>query len=431
MPLDFWKLHTIFEASNVDGLPHNPYIKHRASNHRATGGDPMKVVMVITRGDDLGGAQMHVASLADGLLRAGHQVHVITGIAGMWAGTMYEAGVSIEIEEGMLREINPLRDFEAVRRLSRRFKSLQPDLVCAHSSKAGMLARAAAKLAGVPCIFTAHGWAFTEGIPQPKKAIFKTLERAMAPLATKIVCVSDYDREIAIRAGIKPARLVTIHNGVPDIDESLRARPRNGDPVRVTMVARFAEQKDQDLLIRAASDLPQIELSFVGDGPRLASAKALARSLDMESRVRFYGVQRQVAKILAESQIFVLASNFEGFPLSTLEAMRAGLPVIVSNVGGAGEAIVDGESGFLVSRGDVEILRERLALLLDKPDRRELMGNAARRRYETEFSAGTMVHRTLNLYDEAIHGGRPERTEQPRTVPPRTAVVRTSPERVP
>jgi glycosyltransferase involved in cell wall biosynthesis len=386
--------------------------------------------MVITRGDELGGAQMHVSSLADGLLRAGHQVHVITGVAGVWAGVMYEAGVSIEIENGMLREVNPLKDIAVVRRLSCRLKTLQPDLVCAHSSKAGMLARAAAKLAGIPCIFTAHGWAFTDGIPQPKKSIFRALEFLTAPLATKIVCVSDFDRNIAMRAGIKPSRLVTIHNGVPDIDDSLRARPDSSDLVRVTMVARFADQKDQDLLIRAASDLPWIELDFVGDGPRLASAKALARALGMESRVRFYGAQRQVAKILSDSHIFVLTSNFEGFPLSTLEAMRAGLPVIVSNVGGAGEAIVDGESGFLVPRGDLECLRERLQLLVDKPDRRLLMGNAARRRYEAEFSAETMVRRTLSLYEEAIHGGRPGRTEQPRTAPPRTAVVRSVPERV-
>jgi hypothetical protein len=169
--------------------------------------------MVITRGDDLGGAQMHISALADGLLGAGHQVHVITGVAGLWAGMMYEAGVPIQIEEGMLREINPLKDIEVVRRLSRRLKALQPDLVCAHSSKAGMLARAAAKLAGIPCIFTAHGWAFTDGIPQPKKSIFRALEFLTAPLATKIVCVSDFDRNIAMRAGIKPSRLVTIHNG--------------------------------------------------------------------------------------------------------------------------------------------------------------------------------------------------------------------------
>ena len=392
----------------------------------------MKIAMVITRGDDLGGAQMHVAALSKGLPQAGHHVHIIAGIGGTWSDMMSESGITVDICEGMLREISPLKDFAAARTLSAKLKALAPDLVCAHSSKAGMLARIASKMAGIPCIFTAHGWAFTDGIAQPKKTIYRALEVMTAPLASKIVCVSGYDRGIGERGGISTKRMVTIENGVPDVDTSLRATPEIGNPIRVTMVARFAEPKDQQLLIRSVQDIPQIHLDLVGDGPKLDAAKSLVHSLSMSDRVRFLGVRQDVAQILANSHIFVLMSNFEGFPLSTLEAMRAGLPVVVSNVGGAGESVVDGESGFLIPKGDVETLRERLLLLSEKPERRQLMGNAARRRYEAEFSAETMVRRTLNLYDEVLQGRKPRRSEVPRPAPPpRSAVIRTTPERAP
>ena len=392
----------------------------------------MKIVMVITRGDDLGGAQMHVKSLCEGLLAAGHQVQVIAGIGGTWADAMIDQGIPVSICAGMPREIDPRQDLAAIRRLNGMFRSLSPDLICAHSSKAGLLARIAAKISGIPCVFTAHGWAFTEGIAQPKKAVFKALERITAPLAAKVICVSDFDRKIALRAGFKASRLVTIHNGVPDIEPGLRATPSSDGPVRVVMVARFADQKDQELLITAVNDLPQIHLDFVGDGPKLGAAKRLVNSFNMGQRVRFHGVKRDVAEILSHAHIFALTTNFEGFPLSTLEGMRAGLPIVVSDVGGAAEAIVSGESGFVVPRGDVATLRDRLILLAEKPERRELMGTAARRRYEAEFSSERMLTRTIDLYQQVRTRDRPQRSRRGSSaLPARTAVIRTSPERTP
>ncbi|MEJ7839577.1 MAG: glycosyltransferase family 4 protein, partial [Thermomicrobiales bacterium] len=323
----------------------------------------------------------------------------------------------------------PLRDFGVARRLAAQLKALSPDLVCAHSSKAGMLARIASKMAGIPCVFTAHGWAFTDGIPQPKKSIFRALEVMTAPLVSRIICVSSYDRGIAERAGISSKRMVTIENGVPDVDLSLRAAPKQDGPIRIAMVARFAEPKDQQLLITAVQDLDHIELDFVGDGPNLEAAQTLVAKLGMTSRVRFLGSRKDVPEILANSHIFVLMSKFEGFPLSTLEAMRAGLPVLVSDVGGAGESIVDGESGFLIPAGNAATLRERILLLTEKPERRELMGNAARRRYESAFSADTMVRRTLNLYDDVVNGRRSTRPKYAQRSG--GTVIRTTAERVP
>src|SRR4029078_11217457 len=127
----------------------------------------------------------------------------------------------------------------------------QPDLITTHSSKDGVVGRVAARRAGVPAMFTAHGWAFTGGGSQPKRTIYRLIERAMERFADRIVCVSDYDRQLAIDAGMSPAKVVTIHNALNHIGPSLCARPDEGSPLHLVKIARFAEPKDHETLFRA------------------------------------------------------------------------------------------------------------------------------------------------------------------------------------
>jgi glycosyltransferase involved in cell wall biosynthesis len=366
----------------------------------------MRVMYVITRGDDIGGAQMMVRDLAIGTRDRGHEVRVVTGIGGPLTQQLAGHGIESRICPGMLRDIDPRQDVRAVRAMTDLIREFQPDLVTTHSSKAGVVGRLAARRAGVPAMFTAHGWAFTGGVPQPKRTIYRLIERAMERFADRIVCVSDYDRQLAINAGMSPAKVVTIHNALNDIDPSLRARPDEGTPVRLVKIARFAEPKDHETLFRALTTLPDLEADLVGDGPGLDDARRLAEQLELGPRIHFLGQRTDVEQILARSNIFVLSSRWEGFPRSTLEAMRAGLPVVVSDVGGAGEAITDGVTGFLVAAGDREQLAERIRDLVRSPQLRREMGEAGRARYEREFTFDTMLDRTLALQAEIItrHG---------------------------
>jgi glycosyltransferase involved in cell wall biosynthesis len=109
-----------------------------------------------------------------------------------------------------------------------------------------------------------------------------------------------------------------------------------------------------------------------------------------------------VDRLLAKAQISVLASNWEGFPLSILEAMRAGLPIVASNVGGVAEAVEENQTGYVVARGDVESFRERIADLLDAPALRSRLGAAGRRRYEEHFTLGRLVENTLAVYGDVL-----------------------------
>jgi glycosyltransferase involved in cell wall biosynthesis len=281
-------------------------------------------------------------------------------------------------------------------------KNFQPDIVAIHSSKAGILGRLACKLNAVPCIFTAHGWAFTEGVTQPSRTIYQFLERLLEPLANQIICVSAYDRSIGLAVGMNVQRLIAIHNGMPDVPDSLRANAGGGSPVRIAMIARFAAQKDYRTLLQACQPITNIQLDLVGDGPQLDEMKYLASNLGMNNRVNFLGFRKDISEILAQAHIFTLISNWEGFPITTLEAMRAGLPIVVSDVGGSAEAVTEGETGYCIPRGDVMTLRSRLSELVTDFDLRLKMGRAARQRYESEFTVGNMYQQTLAIYEKVI-----------------------------
>lgn len=363
----------------------------------------MRLIYAITRGDVIGGAQLHVRDLAIESRRAGHEVLVVCGNSGDLTEQLTAEGVEFRLCPGLLRAIHPIKDIAATRHMIQIIREYRPELVSAHSSKAGVVCRLAAWRAGVPAVFTAHGFAFTVGVPQPSRAIYTVIERIMERFADRIICVSEFDRQIGIAAGMSADRLVTIHNGMIDIPLELRAHPEAGEPVRIVMTARFDRQKDHDTLFRAVATIPGIHVDLIGSGPGMDESRALARQLGLEDRIHFLGQRNDVAQILARSHVFVLSSHWEGFPRSTLEAMRAGLPVVVSDVGGSAEAITEGVTGFTVRPRDREELASRMRDLARDPQRRKAMGEAGRARYEREFDFRIMMERTLALQQDVIN----------------------------
>jgi glycosyltransferase involved in cell wall biosynthesis len=366
--------------------------------------DVLKIAYIVTRADPIGGAQVHVRDLASALLNHGHQPIVVTSGSGAYTEGLLAAGVPTITLGTLGVAINPLRDLRAFQEVRSLLKRLRPDLVSTHSSKAGILGRLAARSLGIPVIFTAHGWAFTSGIPRRQAFVYGWIERLAAPLASKIITVSEFDRQLALARGVVSSdKVVTIHNGMPDVGPELRADPSRS-PVRLAMVARFEPQKDHTTLFHALAGLMHEAwcLDLIGDGPLLPEAKELTRQLGLADRIQFWGQRMDVAAHLAESQVALLISNWEGFPRSILEAMRAGLPVISSAVGGTAESVREGETGFTIRRGDVEGLRQRLQQLLGDPDLRARMGRCGRQRYEQHFTLSHTVEKTLAIYREIV-----------------------------
>lgn len=367
----------------------------------------MKIAYIVTRAEPIGGAQVHVRDLASALLDRGHLPLVMTSEGDAYTDALRAAGIQTFSLGSLAAPINPLRDLRALHEIRALLKTFQPDLVSTHSSKAGVLGRVAARTLGIPVIFTAHGWAFTPGVPSREAAIYRCIERLAAPLASRIITVSDFDRQLALARGIAPGeKVVTIHNGMPDVSPELRGDPSRS-PVRLAMVARFEPQKDHATLFQALAGLrdQSWRLDLIGDGPLLEEARELNRRLRLDDRTQFWGQRMDVAARLAEVQVALLITNWEGFPRSILEAMRAGLPVVSSAVGGISESVRDGETGFTVAQGDVEGLRQRLKQLLEDPGLRVRMGRNGRQLYERNFTLTHTVEKTLTIYNEVTRGG--------------------------
>ncbi|MBA3445963.1 MAG: glycosyltransferase family 4 protein [Gemmatimonadales bacterium] len=367
----------------------------------------MRIAYVVTRSEPIGGAQVHVRDLATAVLARGHQPLVLTGGSGPYVESLRARGVQTFTLASLAVPISPLRDLRALQEIRDLLKTLRPDLISTHSSKAGILGRLAGRTLKVPVIFTAHGWAFTPGVPSREAMVYRWIERLAAPLASRIITVSEFDRQLALARGIAPGdRVVTIHNGMPDIDPELRADPSRS-PVRLAMVARFERQKDHMTLFHALTGLMHDpwQLDLIGDGPLLPEAKALSQRLGLLDRIQFWGQRMDVDARLSQVQVALLITNWEGFPRSILEAMRAGLPVVASAVGGIAESVRNGETGFTVPQGDVEALRLRLKQLLDDCQLRVSMGRKARELYERAFTLGHTVDRTLAVYKEVAGVG--------------------------
>ncbi len=367
--------------------------------------DSLKISYLITRSDTVGGAHVHVLDLAAKAQSEGHQVEVLVGGDGPYAELLRAKGLKVIKLRYLVRPIRPHLDMLAVLECLRALKRFGPDIVHAHSTKAGLVGRVAARLAGLPVVFTAHGWAFTEGIDEQSRRLAVFLERLAARLSDAIICVSEYDRQLALHFGVGSESLIRrIHNGVPEVEPMLRSCGSKANAVRIVCVARLDAPKDHALLLEALTMVNNVpwELELIGDGSLTDKVQQISRVLGVADRVLFSGLCKDVAARLAQADVFVLVSEWEGLPLSILEAMRASLPVVASNVGGVIEAVNDGLTGFLVPKGDKAVLADRLARLLGDVALRWQMGRAGRMVYEREFGFETMYQRTQQVYRDVI-----------------------------
>jgi glycosyltransferase involved in cell wall biosynthesis len=348
------------------------------------------------------GVPAHVLDLVEGLDRERYEITVACPPeSSLWSRLRTRPDVRLH-PMGRARRPSPVDAFEFARL---RRLVLAADLVHGHSSKAGFLVRLAAKSAGrrSRCVFTPHGWSFwaADGL---EARLYLALERRAARWCRTIVGVSAHERDAGLASGVgKPGQYRVIPNGV-DVDRFHgERRPVAG---RIVMLGRLAPPKRPELVVRALARVrerrPDAELWLVGDGPLRGEVEALAGSLGLAGAVHVTGRRDDVPQVLADAYCAVLASDYEGMPLSVLEAMAAGLPVVATSFGGLDEVIDDGETGFVVERGSVEALAAALGRLLADPALSGRIGAAGRRRAEERFSVRRMVAETAALYDEVL-----------------------------
>lgn len=311
-------------------------------------------------------------------------------------------------------KIDPLSDARVARRLGQLIRAEQFDLIHAHASKPGFLARVAAAGTGVPVIYSPHCFAFHGGAGRLKASLIASVEREAARFLTaKIITVSDGERELALtyRVG-RPEQLTTIHSGLdlapfdqPFDRAALRATlDVPADAPLIGTIGRFNPQKAPLDFIRAAAHVhaqrPDAHFVWIGTGPQEADARAAVAELGLAGVFHFAGQRRDIPACVRSLDIFVLSSRWEGFPLTVLEAMAGGVSVVATRVMGTPEAVQDGETGLLVAAGAPEELANALLSLLGDPARAQRFGARGRQRVEQQFTRERMLTQLAQVYQD-------------------------------
>lgn len=363
-----------------------------------------RLLFVVTLAE-VGGAQTYVRQLLPAA-REAFDVTVAAHGEGPLRDGAAELGVPFVPLRHVRRALSPVHDPLGLLELVRLFRRLRPDVVHLNSSKAGILGRVAARLAGVPvCVFTAHGWAFNAAGGTSAR-VYRAADRVVAGLADCIVCVCEADRRAGIAAGTcSEERSVVIRNAIEPGAAPSRDEP-GGPPVEIVSVGRLAEQKDYATLVSALALLPagSARLRVLGEGPLRPALEAQVAELRLGEAVDLHGEVADVRPHLERAEVFALTSRWEGLPISVLEAMAAALPVVASRIDGLPEAVADGETGLLVPPQDPEAAAAALERLVADAGLRRRLGSAGRRRVEELFSLPGWQDAHLALYRRLLDG---------------------------
>lgn len=348
--------------------------------------------------------------LVDGMSLAGWKVTSVCS-DGPAIASVRQRGYSVETLP-IPRSLNPLRYPLPIWQLYKLFRRERFDIVHTHTPVAALLARIAARLAGIPLVvYTAHGFYFHDEMPRWKRRIFVTVEKLGGSLTDLLFTQSAEDALAAVREGIMPAEhVLAIGNGVDaarfdpsmlpsreEIRSSLGIPP---DAFVVGMVGRLVAEKGVSEYLRAALLLAARypNVFFLLTGERLASdhADPVDAALDsaqaaLGSRLKLTGMRSDIPALMRAMDVFCLPSYREGMPRTIIEAMMSGLPVVATNIRGSREEVVEGETGLLVKTRDADALAHALASLVDDPAKMQRMGAAGRARALTCYDESSVV----------------------------------------
>jgi glycosyltransferase involved in cell wall biosynthesis len=359
-----------------------------------------------------GGVGRHIRDLANGLAQRDWEVILCAPepLSGLEQPTTY-------VQLDLRRAISPRGDLAAAARLAGIVRELRPDVVHAHSSKAGAVARLArAGHPRVPLVYTPHGYAFAGYFSRRgERAAYRGVERLLAPLASRVLCVCEAEAALARSVG-RSDRVRVVHNGID-------VAPAGAGERRVVELARRGPVIGALTLLRPGKGLetlidatpavlarhPDAQVVIVGDGPELEHLRTRARLRAVAGAVHFVGHCERPLQALAAMDTFVHPSWAESFPYVILEAMTLGKPIVASDVGGIGEAIEHGVEGLLVAPRAAQPLGEALCAMLADRERATRMGERALRRVSTQFTLAAMIDHLARVYDELL---RPPRALQ-------------------
>ena len=379
---------------------------------------PVRVLHIITR-LIVGGAQENTLLSVEGLDGLPeYEVTLATGVDDGPEGDLLERArrtTRLVVVPELGRSINPLSDIAAFYKLFRLIRKGRYHIVHTHSSKAGVLGRLAAKLAGTPIIVhTLHSLVFHDYQPWAVNRLWWVVKKLCAPMTDHFISVSSIISQKAIAAGIgPPEKFTTIYSGM-ELDWFLDS---NVDPAAVRRefgipedapvvgkIARLFSLKGHDQLLDAAPEVvrrhPDVRFFLIGDGLLYEHLRSRAREAGILDNFVFAGLipRERIPEMIAPMDVVVHTSLREGLARVLPQALAMGKPCVSFDIDGAPEVVIPGETGYLVKPGDDRELANAISALLDDPHLRARMGEAGRHRVDPAFRAETMVEQIASVY---------------------------------
>jgi glycosyltransferase involved in cell wall biosynthesis len=381
----------------------------------------VKVVRVIAR-LNIGGPAIHVVNLTAGLDPSRFHSTLVTGTENRGEGSLLDLALARGVAPVVIPEIVGelalgRREARAVAALYRLLRAERPDVVHTHTAKAGFVGRLAARLAGVPVVVhTYHGHVLHGYYSGLQTRLLRAMERGLGLLSDGLVAVSPRVKQDLVRYRVaRPEKIRVIPLGF-DLKPFLGAS-RNGSAFRrelgvpqtarlIGIVGRIFPIKNHRLFLDAAARVARSDADarflVVGDGTLRADMERHAAALGIGDRVLFTGWRRDLERIYPELDVLVVSSNNEGTPVSAIEAMASGCPVVATRVGGLPDLVDHGVTGLLTPPGDPVALAGTVVDLLRDRDRGRRMGQAGRGRARERFTLDRLVGDVEALYDELL-----------------------------
>ena len=382
-----------------------------------------KILYFITQ-SEYGGAQRYVFDLADNL-KKDFEVAVAMGEQGKdgkLAKILDKNNIKYYIIPRLKRDISPLNEILAFFEISKLIKKFQPDIIHLNSSKISILGSLAGlfiklKIKNLKIIYTVHGWVFNEPLPAPVKWFYLWAEKFTAKFKDKIICVSEYDRQVALKYNIAPTeKLITIHNGLAPVDFYSKEEAQNiisrvtSCELRVASaiigsIGNLYQTKGFEYFIEAADILiNQSRLSatfiIVGEGKEREALENLIAKHNLKNNFILAGNIDQAAKLLPAFDVYVCSSVKEGLSYTLIEAMQAGRPIVATAVGGNPELIENNITGLISAAQNAQALAEKIKTLLDNKTLADKLGQSAKAKAMAEFGLEKMVEQTRKIYNQ-------------------------------
>jgi glycosyltransferase involved in cell wall biosynthesis len=356
---------------------------------------------------EVGGAERFLVKLAKRIPKESFETKVVClSRKGAWAHELEQAGIAV-----LCLDKRTGFDPGILFRLLALIRRERPDLVNTHLWTADLWARLAAVLAGVPSIVVTE-----QNVDVWKRWYHRVIDRALFLRTSLVICVSEEVRAFYRgRMGVPERKLRMIPNAIdlapfdaPAPSATLRHEIEAGaDDFLFVCAARLHPQKAHPVLIEAARLLvargtTSFCVLLCGDGELRPELEALVASHGLGGRIRFLGIRQDMPSVFQQCDAFVLASLYEGLPLSILEAMAARLPVIATRVGGNAEVVQDGRTGLLVPAREPQALADAMGALIGDRQRARTLGAAGGERVRSEYGIETVAARTLRAFEECL-----------------------------